>query len=175
VFQNAGPSVRKGVELLLDTRFRNGLYGLVAATYLEATFDADFTTCAQTLCPGVNPRVPVAAGNKIPGVPAFTMYGEFGWRSPARGLVLAMEARGASKVYVNDRNSESAPSYELLALRAGLTQDFGRVRFSEFVRVDNVFDRRFVGSVIVNETGGRFYESGASRSIFAGVSASLSF
>ena len=175
VFQNAGPSLRKGVELLLDSRFRNGLYGLAAATYLEATFDADFTTCAQTLCPGVNPRVPVAAGNKIPGVPAFTLYGEFGWRNPARGMVLAMEARGASKVYVNDRNSEFAPSYELLALRASITQDFGRVRFTEFVRVDNVFDRRFVGSVIVNETSGRFYESGAGRSVFAGVSASLSF
>lgn len=175
VFQNAGPTTRRGVELMIDSRFAGGFYGLAAATYLEATFDKNFTTCAQTLCPGANPRVPVASGNKIPGVPAFTAYGELGWRNPARGLVLAMEARAASKVYVNDRNSEFATSYELLALRASLSQEVGRVRFTEFVRVDNVFDRRYVGSVIVNETSGRFYESGAGRSVFAGVSASISF
>lgn len=175
VFQNAGPTTRRGVELMLDSRFTGGFYGLAAATYLEATFDRDFTTCAQTLCPGSNPRVPVAAGNKIPGVPAFTIYGELGWRNPGRGLAIAMEARGASKVYVNDRNSEFATSYELMAVRASWSQEFGRVRFTEFVRVDNVFDRRYVGSVIVNETSGRFYEPGAGRSVFAGVSAAISF
>jgi iron complex outermembrane receptor protein len=175
VFQNAGPTTRRGVELMLDSRFGGGFYGLAAATYLEATFDKDFTTCAQTQCPGTNPRVPVPAGNKIPGVPAFTAYGELGWRNPARGLALAMEARAASKVYVNDRNSEFASSYELLALRASWSQEVGRVRFTEFVRVDNVFDRRFVGSVIVNESSNRFYESGAGRSVFAGVSAAISF
>lgn len=175
VFQNAGPTTRRGVELMLDSRFGGGFYGLAAATYLEATFDKDFTTCAQTPCSSPSQRVPVSAGNKIPGVPAFTAYGELGWRNPARGLALAMEARAASKVYVNDRNSEFASSYELLALRASWSQEFGRVRFTEFVRVDNVFDRRFVGSVIVNESNSRFYESGAGRSVFAGVSAAISF
>jgi len=36
--------------------------------------------------------------------------------------------------------------------------------------VNNVFDRRYVGSVIVNESNGRYFEPAAGRTLFAGFS-----
>jgi iron complex outermembrane receptor protein len=40
--------------------------------------------------------------------------------------------------------------------------------------VDNLFDRRYVGSVIVDETSARYYEPGFGRSFTAGISATFS-
>ena len=48
-------------------------------------------------------------------------------------------------------------------------------RISEFVRLDNLTDRNYVGSVIVNDANGRFYEPSPRRSISAGIQASLQF
>jgi iron complex outermembrane receptor protein len=35
--------------------------------------------------------------------------------------------------------------------------------------LDNVFDRRYVGSVVVNESNGRYFEAGAGRTLLVGV------
>jgi iron complex outermembrane receptor protein len=41
--------------------------------------------------------------------------------------------------------------------------------------VDNLTNRRYAGSVIVNEGNGRYYESASGRSWSAGLQASLGF
>jgi iron complex outermembrane receptor protein len=43
------------------------------------------------------------------------------------------------------------------------------------VRVDNLTDRNYVGSVIVNEGNARYYEPSPRRSFALGVQATLSF
>jgi iron complex outermembrane recepter protein len=55
-------------------------------------------------------------------------------------------------------------------LRAGLAQTVGRATFTEFVRVNNVFDRKYAGSVIVGDANGRFFEPAPGRNWFVGVS-----
>ena len=44
-----------------------------------------------------------------------------------------------------------------------------------FGRVDNVFGRKFAGSVIVNEGNARYFEPAPGRTWLAGLSAVLSF
>ena len=63
----------------------------------------------------------------------------------------------------------------LLNLVAGLVQQGPGWRFNQYVRLDNVADKDYVGSVIVNEGNGRFYEPSPRRSMSAGVQASLQF
>jgi len=46
---------------------------------------------------------------------------------------------------------------------------------SATARVDNVFDRRYAGSVIVNEGNGRFFEPAPGRSGLLGLSAAYQF
>jgi iron complex outermembrane receptor protein len=43
------------------------------------------------------------------------------------------------------------------------------------VRVDNVGDKEYIGSVIVSEANNRFYEPAPTRNVMAGVQASLQF
>jgi iron complex outermembrane receptor protein len=46
---------------------------------------------------------------------------------------------------------------------------------TEFLRVDNVGDRNYVGSVIVNETNRRYYEPAPRRNMTVGIQAALTF
>ena len=38
-----------------------------------------------------------------------------------------------------------------------------------FARIENVFDRAYIGSVIVNDGNGRYYEPGPDRSVLVGL------
>lgn len=48
-------------------------------------------------------------------------------------------------------------------------------QLNELVRVDNITDKKYVGSVIVNEANGRFYEPSPERSVTVGLNASYVF
>ena len=50
------------------------------------------------------------------------------------------------------------PASSIVNLRAGLAQTVGAWTFTQLLRVDNATDKRYAGSVIVNEANGRFFE-----------------
>ncbi|MEO8037287.1 MAG: TonB-dependent receptor [Betaproteobacteria bacterium] len=173
VFQNAGPTTRTGFELAADTRITGGFYGYGAVTYIDATFNSSFTTCPPTPPCTAGNQIPVAAGNAISGIPAYSLYGELGWR--AEWMNTAVEARRSDRVFVNDTNTEFAKAYSVYNYRIGFGQTFGKVRLSEFFRIDNLLDTAYVGSVIVNGAGGRYYEPSPGRAYFVGVNAAITF
>jgi iron complex outermembrane receptor protein len=49
----------------------------------------------------------------------------------------------------------------------------GPTRLYLFGRIDNVTDRRYIGSVIVNEANGRYFEPAPGRRFFVGLRAAL--
>jgi iron complex outermembrane receptor protein len=168
-FKNAGRTKRRGLELSAETAGTGPVEARAAYTWLQAEYRDAFTT--QVLTAG--PPVAVAAGNMIPGVPEQVLYGELRYRREP--FVLQAEGLRKSRVAVNDPNSEFADAYTVFNLMAGLIQQGERWRVMEFVRMDNATDRKYVGSVIVNEGNGRYYEPSPRRSIMLGVQASLRF
>jgi iron complex outermembrane recepter protein len=174
VFQNVDRSRREGFELAVDSKFGNGFTGLLSYTYLNAKFENSFLTCGtSTTC--TVPNINVPNGNKIPGVPANSVYGELGWSYNPFGFATALEAHWVDKVFTNDLNSESADAYTLVNLRAGFEQKAGSWKIYEFARVDNILDKQYVGSVIVNASNGQYYEPAPGRSYTAGGSVSYQF
>ncbi len=111
----------------------------------------------------------------MPGIPRTTLYGELAWKDRASGMSAALEVRWNDKVYVNDTNSEAAGGYALMNATVGAEQKQGGWRFTEFLRIDNLFDRKYIGSVIVNDGNGRYYEPVSGRSYLFGVKASYEF
>ena len=83
------------------------------------------------------------------------------------GLTATAEVLGRSKVYADDRNTDAAPAYWSANLRVGLEQQSARWKFSEFLRVDNITDRAYVGSVIVNASNAGFFEPAPGRTYYA--------
>ncbi len=166
-FKNAAQTRREGLELLWEGRFTRGLEAMFAYTLLDARFTQPFTSGT--------PPVTVPSGNKLPGVPPSTLFGEIVWRHHASGFHAGLEVKHNGKVYVNDANSELAAAYTIWNLRAGLEQRGKNWRVSEFLRIDNVTDHRHIGSVIVAEANGRFYEPAPGRNFMLGGTAELKF
>lgn len=170
-FQNATNTRRRGVELGYGGQWRDWR-AQASATWLDAVYRDDFLQCAAAPCTTPTQRIP--AGRRIPGIAkgsaalALDYAPPVGWRA-------GVETRYSSGVPVNDTGTEAAPSYTVASAHAGYLGRFGAVQLRGFVRVDNLFDRRYAGSVIVNESNGRYYEPAPGRSAFAGVDVAYAF
>ncbi len=160
-FANAGATRREGVELgasgELGPRWRYAL----AASWIDARFVDAFAFVAQ------NQRREVAAGNRIPGIPRADLFAELEWRSGDGRWSSALESRVVGEIAVDDRNTDAASGNARFAWRARWRA--GESGWHAFLRIDNLFDRRHAGSVIVNEGNGRFFEPGAGRGFTLGV------
>jgi iron complex outermembrane receptor protein len=170
-FQNAGDTQRVGFELAAGARLPAGFEAYVAYTYLDATYSDAFRTVGGQ--PAASVTVP--AGNRLPGVPRDNFYGELRWGCAPLGFTAALEVLSKGKVAVNDLNSEFAAGWTIANAALVFVQQGPRWRLSEFVRVDNLFDKQYVGSVIVNEANGRYYEPSPTRNWLVGIQASLTF
>src|SRR5690606_18528403 len=111
----------------------------------------------------------------LPGVPRNTLYAELEWRHAPSGFTTAIEARWNARVFVDDANSEAAGSYASFDWRLGYDWHGRDWHIAPYLRIDNLFDRDYVGSVVVNAANGRFYEPAPGRSVFAGVKARYEF
>lgn len=166
-YRNAGNTRRQGVELSATGTLAPAWRLSAGFTHLRARFQDGYLACSGSPC--TVPDTPVAAGSRIPGVPE--NYGSLrlehgdgsGWRE---GLTLT----GVGSVTVNDFDTDRAAGYALLDLDAGYTFALGGgSTFDLSLRVNNLTDRRYIGSVIVNDGNGRYFEPGPDRNYMLGA------
>ena len=186
-YQNAGGTERNGAELSIDSYFGNGFSGFASYAYLDAKYTDAFcsgsTKATQAECLTTNPAASPAASygtwvnseKAIPGAYRQTAYAEINWRHNSSGFSTAFETRAVGKVGVDDKSNETAPGYATVNWRGGFAQNINKWRLSEFIRIDNIFERNYVGSVKVNESSKQYYEPAAGRNWLLGVNASYSF
>ena len=72
-----------------------------------------------------------------------------------------------------DVGDESVNAVTLLGARIGVQQQWGKARWSAFLRGDNLSGKTYAGIVIVNEANHRYFEPAAGRSWLAGGSLGL--
>ena len=181
VSQNIGETNRRGMELAVDANWTGGFSGRLAYTYIRAVVGQAYATCIAAPCnPLAHPGGPlpanyktVNAGSHLPAVPMNSLYAGLTWSYAPLGFSATLETQGRARIYVDDRNSDAAAGFWVANLRAGLEQETRHWRFSEFVRLDNLADRAYVGSVIVNETNSRFFEPAPGRTAYIMVNAAL--
>jgi len=172
-FQNVGSTTRRGIELGAGYAPIRSLRVAAAVTILSATYDDSFVTCTAVPCNAANPgnSATVPAGNRIAGTSPRSAFAEVAWKPYAsQQTEFAAEWRGMDRIAVNDRNTDFASGWSTWALRATHTipLDNGS-RIDALLRVDNVLDKTYAGSVIVNEGNARFFEPGTPRNWLLGV------
>lgn len=165
-FGNAGRTRREGAEVALFAALAERWEARFAASWLDAKYRDDFLTCASVPCPA--PTLVIPAGNRIPATARTSAYAELAW-TPRLALTFALEGRAVSSLAANDANSDFAAGYGLLALRGEHSLELDAWRLRSLVRLDNVLDRTYAGSVIVNESNGRYFEPGVPRAAFLGL------
>ena len=171
-YQNVASTRRLGLELEWSKQLPHDLGLQAAYTLLDAQYTDAFLSCTTTPC--TTPATPIASGNRIPGVARNALFAALAW-APPRGWRAGVEARALSRVFVNDTNSDAASSFVTANVSAGYQLPLGAWQLSAFGRIDNVTNRRYVGSVIVNEGNGRYFEPAPGRTFFAGINASYRF
>ncbi len=167
IYQNVGGTKRNGLELFFNAKFGLGLDFVGAYTWLRAEYAENFRTCVAAPC--VLPTKLILAGNSMPGIPHSVLSGELTWKHVPSGLHAGLEVRRVAQVYVDDANSDAAPAYTVANLKLGFEQKLGGWDMKEYLRIDNFEDRRYAGSVIVNEGNSRFFESAPGRNNLIGV------
>ncbi|WP_373638705.1 TonB-dependent receptor PqqU [Klebsiella quasipneumoniae] len=161
-YKNAGKTRRQGMELGLDQQFGESWRLKAAWTWLDATYRTN--VCGDASC----------NGNRIPGIARNMSYASFGYQ-PEQGWYAGSDIRYMSDIMANDENTAKAPSWTVVGLTTGYKWSYGRMDMDLFGRVDNLFDREYVGSVIVNESNGRYYEPAPGRNYGIGLNLAWRF
>ncbi|SFM90031.1 TonB-dependent receptor family protein [Rugamonas rubra] len=161
-YRNASSTLRQGAELSLDSSWKHGFSSRLALTTLRAVYQQGFGA--------------VQRGSRLPGVPNANAYSELAWKDSAERFGAALEAQASSRIYAEDANLDRpAPGYGILNARVNASQNWGGWRFKQFIRVNNLLDKVYVGSLIVGDTNKRYYEAAPGRNWLLGASAQYAF
>lgn len=163
-YQNADETLRKGVELSWQNKFWKELAAQASYSYIDAKFNADYSASS-----GV-----VEKGNAIPGIAKNQAFARLAWQ-PEQGFQAGVDVRYMDRIFVDDINSEDAPSYTVVGANIGYLWKNADWTVNSYLRIDNLFDRDYVGSVIVNDGNGRFFEPADGRNLNAGLSVTKAF
>jgi len=150
-YKNAGSAIHRGVETALVWHLVPGAQVEIGATVARFTFSRD-----------------EFAGNHLPGLPEKMIYFAVGV-SPG-SYRARLEIRRTAACFADDANSVTVDGYSLINARAqheGLSMGAALIR--PFVSADNLAGRRYVSSVTINSSSGRYFDPGSGRVLRAGV------
>ncbi len=150
VFRNASNGRRLGAEVLLSAELAAGWQASLSANWIDARIDAE-DHGGQVALPG-QPR----------------RWAQLSLQGPlVRNNQIGLDWQLSSATPVDSATTERAPGYGRLDL--WWTRQLGTSGPLLSVRVDNLFDRRYAGSVIVGERNGRYYEPAPGRELGLGL------
>lgn len=168
-FKNAPETVRTGLEISGKALLHPHLKASVAASWIDARFSQAYA----------NSTTRVAERNRLPGIPDSFLFSELLWssqtfavpspRSGSQGSRAGLELTKAGRIYANDTNTASADGYTTLNAKISQSWAIGPTSLVAYGRIDNLTDKRYVGSVIVNQAAGQYYEPAPGRTWSLGL------
>lgn len=148
-FRNAGRTSRQGIETSLSTSTSVADIG-VAHTWSRFAFERYRVGSANY------------DGQVIPGIPAHLLQAYVTARHA--GWFATVDGTASSRVSANDATTVFAAGFAAWNVRTGYAVSTrGRFRVEPTVGVENLFDRRYASSVVINATRSRFFEPGLPR------------
>ena len=173
-YKNADKTLREGVELSWNKQLWRDLSAQASYSYIDATFDAFVPEIPNPADPAKPKASSIRSGAKIPGIAKNQAFAALNWQ-PDIGFNAGLDVRYMDKVYVDDANSDAASSYTVVSANAGYVWKQADWKVKTYVRADNLFDENYVGSVIVNDGNGRFFEPADGVNWSAGLSVTKAF
>ncbi len=116
--------------------------------------------------------------NKMPSYPShmvnFILEYEYEVSKHVEGL-LVFDCDYVTKMFVDDKNSQSTSPYFYSNPMAGINLSIGKMNILGFVGASNIFNKRFIGFINTNDFYGRFYEPGEPRNVYGGINISYKY
>jgi len=154
-YRNAGSADHRGLEFALQSDAGAPLRWRAAYAWTVASFDKFATASADY------------AGNRVPGVAPHRVEGEL--RAPVGPLVARLSALYSAGMWVDDANSARTNAYALVDAGVEAPLRVGPAGLTLSAGLENLLDQDYVGSVVVNAFGGRYYEPGPGRTLWLGL------
>ena len=168
-FKNAPGTTRSGWELSGNTLLTPHTRATLAASRIDASYSRAFTSGG----------VGVASGNRMPGIPQSFVYAELLWaglkmdvggkKDAGLGSQAGFEITRAGRLYANDTNTAFADGYTTLNAKFSHGWEIGPGSLTVYARIDNLADKHYAGSVIVNQAASQFYEPAPGRNWTVGL------
>ena len=155
-FKNAGESSRNGLEARVDWAPIPRMNAYASYTYQDFEF-VRFQTDDKNF-----------SGNIEPGAPPHQLFLGGSYETPF-GLRSVAQFRWVDAFPVNNANTASNWSYEVVDLRFGWDGEWNNVALQPFFGIDNLFDKRYNASTIPNAFGRRYYEPAPGRELYVGL------
>lgn len=159
----------EGLELTLNYTYTHFRYKTYSAEALDSVGDFIFTSYD---------------GNVVPAVPAhflnFIAEYNYSFTKKLTGLAL-FDCDYASKMFVDDRNTENTDSYFYASTLLGLDYRFKNFSVLLSGGVNNIFNKKYVGFININANPEslinqrRYYEPGEPRSYYVNLNFGYTF
>lgn len=158
-YRNAAETERQGIELSGNIRLADTLSLRINANYLDAEYSGgEFQ------------------GNNLPGVAKENHYVQLRWQPLMdERVALSVAAQHRARVATADDNQIFAPSSTTADLALSSHIPMGDWDVSGWIKLANVTDEKYVGSVIVNQSNGRAFEPAPGRNVSAGIEVAYRF
>lgn len=158
-YRNAAATERKGIELFGRLDLTSTLRMQLSLQSLDALYSAGQWS-----------------GNQLPGVAGEQYQLGVQWRPFAKDtLQMGLGAQQRARIYTADNNQVYAPAYHTVDISAQGTYPVKLLRFDWWIKMANLADENYVGSVIVNQTNGRAFEPALGRNVSAGIKLTHAF
>jgi iron complex outermembrane recepter protein len=158
-FQNAGRTRHRGLELGAHLAVVPGVSLITSWTVSHFRY-TDFTVGTRRL-----------DGRELPGIPKHWLNLLLQARPGfARGAWAEVAETHSSGYFTSDTLDVRTAPWWTTSVRLGWDGEIGSVRVRPFVGFNNVFNRGYVSSVVLNATGGRYYEPAPGRNMYLGCS-----
>ena len=181
-YSNASKTNRKGLELALNNAITENLKSVVSMTSMQVKYGQAFTPCV-VVSGACQSGALVNVGNSLPSIPQNQFFANLTWtQNPAEGknkfapgMELAADLISRSRMYANDTNTENAPGYSVINLRAQEKYKYHSVNLTTYFAIENVGNKKAVSSLVVNQSKNQYFEPVLPRNYTLGVQASLPF
>jgi iron complex outermembrane receptor protein len=164
-FRNAGSARHRGLEIGGAVGVARGLELISSWTYSAFEYTDYEIRIGRNL-----------KGQALPGIPTHAL--RLGLRAQpalARGGWADVDFVYSSGISVDDTLAAAVPvdGWGVTNVRLGWQGSVGRVRVAPFVALNNVFNKKYVGSVVINAAPlggapGRYYEPAPGRNLYLG-------
>lgn len=147
-YRNAARTERSGAELELNWRPNSIIEQQLSISWLSARYE-----------------ISDVQRKTLPGVAKLQLNWQLHlspWNENSR---ISLYSRYRSKVYTDDTNSISAPEATVFSVQASHVQQWQQLELRYMASLENITDKAYVGSVIVNQSNGRSFEPAPQRQL----------
>ena len=171
VYGNAGKTLREGIELTHKLAWNEQLASSLSLSAMRANYVNAFNSINSSW-----QNLLIQPGNQLPGIAQRQLFASMVWQTAKAtsiksniGTQIQLDLLARSGIWANDTNADYASGYGIFNLKLRHALNAGKFENMLYLGIDNLANKKTIGSVIVNQASNQFFEPGMNRNYTLGM------